>query len=466
MRNILFVFIMLFIGIGAKVFSQRVGIGVPQPESILHILSEPWMKERLETSTLLPASFIGHDPLGVLSLTSGAYFGTNVWIYEEGQDAYKMLLHRTNQAIEFRTRATGETQFTRFRIGVNGNVSIGNIQPQQNLSVEQGVNLDQANVGNGFAPVIRFGSSSAEGLGSRRPAGEGQFGMDLVTGGLSRMRINNDGKIGFSDVSPIGMLSVPNDIVINQSETGNGVHLGFGNNTGNGIGLGKVDNVTYRINFFTNGTIKAYITQGGNLHIGNTTTGDKLNVDGNMVGSRFSGTDWIVDRSGVNTGGWGASNPFIRFGSLATGEGIGSKRTSGDGIWGIDFYTASQRRMSILNGGTIDVAGNLILPNNKGAIRSTGSANEKLVYTSVNLNRTFTPNETHSFLVNFSESFSTPPDVWVVNRGPGAGQGGWAEVVTTITDVTNTQCRVYMYNTFASNQLVNMVLRIAAMGPQ
>jgi hypothetical protein len=463
----LFIFLSWLLLCGHAQINGQVGIGTPLPASILHIFSEDWTKTRYENTSLQPALFVGHDPAGTLTFSSGEYFGFNTWVYQhQSFGAYKILLHRLNNAIEFRTRAPMDAENTRLRIGVQGNVSIGNIQPQQNLSVEQGVNLDQANTGNGFAPTLRFGSSSADGLGSRRIAGEGQNGIDFVTAGLSRMRINNDGRVGLSDVSPIAMFSLPNDMVINQSETGNHPHLGFGNNTGNGIGLGKVDNVTYRMNFFANGSVRAYISQAGNLHIGNTTTGDKLNVDGNMSLSRFSGTEWMVDRTDANTGAWGASNPVIRFGSVATGEGIGSKRNSGDRRWGIDFYTSSQRRMSVLNNGTLDLTGNLFVQNNKGVLRSTGSSNEKLVYTSASLNRTFGPNETFSFLVNFSETFSSPPDVWVVNRGPGAGQGGWAEVLITITDVTNTQCRVWVFNTFGSNQLVNMALRVAAMGPQ
>ncbi|MFN0213586.1 MAG: hypothetical protein ACKVT2_04970 [Saprospiraceae bacterium] len=45
----------------------------------------------------------------------------------------------------------------------------------------------------------------------------------------------------------------------------------------------------------------------------------------------------------------------INLGQIASGEGIGSKRTSGGNQWGLDFYTAGSNRMRIDNNGKVAI---------------------------------------------------------------------------------------------------------------
>jgi hypothetical protein len=62
-----------------------------------------------------------------------------------------------------------------------------------------------------------------------------------------------------------------------------------------------------------------------------------------------------VDVRDVNDG---VASPGLAFG-LRSGEGIASKRTVGGNRWGLDFYTAFTRRMSITNGGDVTFFGHV-----------------------------------------------------------------------------------------------------------
>lgn len=62
-----------------------------------------------------------------------------------------------------------------------------------------------------------------------------------------------------------------------------------------------------------------------------------------------------VDQGGVDAGAEGSGNYHgITFGS-GSGEGIGSKRTSGGNQYGLDFYTGYYNRLCITNGGDVGI---------------------------------------------------------------------------------------------------------------
>lgn len=91
-----------------------------------------------------------------------------------------------------------------------GNVGIGTTNPQKNLSVERGMNIDQAdgNIGSAAVNAITFGNSSGEGIGSKRNAGGNQWGLDFYTNSINRMSITNSGNIGIGTTTPIEKLQV------------------------------------------------------------------------------------------------------------------------------------------------------------------------------------------------------------------------------------------------------------------
>src|SRR5215203_514989 len=98
---------------------------------------------------------------------------------------------------------------------ISGNVGIGLIGPQKALSVNAALNVDQANANNGAVnPGITFGSSSGEGMASKRTAGGNQFGLDLYKGSAARVSITNAGNVGIGITTPGARLEVNGYIAI------------------------------------------------------------------------------------------------------------------------------------------------------------------------------------------------------------------------------------------------------------
>lgn len=105
---------------------------------------------------------------------------------------------------------TGVADFRLF-LQSGGNVGIGTPVPQQNLSVNAGLNIDQADKNGGtIAPGITFGSTSGEGIASARLGGPGknQGGLDFYTGFAARMSITQAGNVGLGTNAPESQLHI------------------------------------------------------------------------------------------------------------------------------------------------------------------------------------------------------------------------------------------------------------------
>jgi hypothetical protein len=100
--------------------------------------------------------------------------------------------------------------------GANGatatvSVGIGTNQPQQRLSVSDGLNIDQNNLfggGNlsssGTNNALIFGSGSGEGIASKRTSGGNQYGLDFYSNYISRMSISNSGVVSIYNLGAAG----------------------------------------------------------------------------------------------------------------------------------------------------------------------------------------------------------------------------------------------------------------------
>ncbi len=100
---------------------------------------------------------------------------------------------------------------TRFFIDVSGNVGIGTTNPPQKLSIAGGLNIDQLDANdNTLANGLRFGqgSSSGEGIASKRTANGNRFGLDFYTDSKPRMSITNGGAVGIGTTTPADQLDV------------------------------------------------------------------------------------------------------------------------------------------------------------------------------------------------------------------------------------------------------------------
>ena len=207
------------------------------------------------------------------------------------------------------------------------------------------------------------------------------------------------------------------------------------------VGNGTADNA--RSNAMT-------ILQNGSVGIGVTDPQQMLSV--------YDGMN--IDQHDANNG---TAVNGLRFG-VFSGEAIGSKRTAGGNMWGLDFYTNSVNRMSITNGGAVQINNNLTVQSGKGIIRNTDGTQSKKLSTTVLVSTSFLAGETKTFAVTWSEAFGAAPEAFVGNVTGGAG--GWAELVMTISGTSSTGATLYVYNPKTIGVSPNFNIKVVAIGAQ
>ncbi len=383
-------------------------------------------------------------------------------------------------------------------------VGIGTNNPQQRLSIDSTLVIDQGNFNNGSSLSLRLGSFSGEGIGSNRNSGSNVSGLDLWTGNQKRIQIFNNGnvRIGISADSTAKLavdgeikaaMIQGTDMVVDRTGANIGLWNGgnpsllFGNDaSGELISSSRSGSLnSFGLDFWAGGIARMSLTNSGNLGIGVRNPTHKLQVDGNIVANMVQGTDHVVDRTGANVGLWNSGNPSLLFGSDASGELISSSRTGSLNFLGLDFWTGGTAKMSLTNSGnlgigvrnptsklqvdgTILTTGSVVVQNNKGIIRNTGSTQLKQVITSVPVNYSSVSIPalgTVVIPVSWTENFSgTPVAAYVGNSTSGAG--GWAEVVMSISGASSTGCSLYIFNPRNSPTGPNFTINIVAIGPQ
>jgi len=136
---------------------------------------------------------------------------------------------------------------SRLFIQTGGNVGIGTTSPQQNLSVNAGLNIDQAAQNSGkLSPGLSFGSNSGAGIASNQSGGgTNPNGLDFYTGGSAKMSVASNGFIGIGTASPAtsldvatGLLHVGGNTGTTPSVTAQGAYVGWNAMTG---GTGETD---------------------------------------------------------------------------------------------------------------------------------------------------------------------------------------------------------------------------------
>jgi len=250
----------------------------------------------------------------------------------------------------------------------DGNVGIGTTVPQQNLSVNAGLNIDQAgkNGGGTLTPGLSFGSltgsntSSGEGIASNQSTGgKNPGGLDFYTNNAAQLSITNKGAVGIGTQAPGATLDVASGLLhIGGTESptvsAQGAYLGW--NGWNGGGTGETDFINNQglgtggfafMNTPPSGgppTTLMFITGSGNVGIGTTSPQQNLSVNAGLN----------IDQANQNPGG--TVSPGLTFG-YKSGEGIASCRTGGTNTYGLDFYTDFLPRMSLDNHGNLSLAG-------------------------------------------------------------------------------------------------------------
>jgi len=98
------------------------------------------------------------------------------------------------------------------------------------------------------------------------------------------------------------------------------------------------------------GSIQVSAVPGGSGNYVQNTTTQQTGTNFNISGNGSIGNNLLIDAANANAG---FLSPGINLGG--GGEGIASKRTSGGNQFGLDFFTGSQRRISITNGGNVGI---------------------------------------------------------------------------------------------------------------
>ena len=294
-------------------------------------------------------------------------------------------------------------------------VGIGTNSPQQKLSVDSTVVIDQGGYNIGTAPALSFGSSSGEGIGSIRAVGSNRYGLDLYTSFQKRLQIYNNGNVSIGSTDSTQKLAVGGTI-LGTTLFGKDVIVDrAGENAGN------------------------YAFNDPGLFFGGNNTGE-------FISSSRSGT-----KNPYGLDFWTGEQPRM---SLAN-----------NGNFGIGVRNPTNK---LEVDGTILTTGNVVVQTNKGIIRNNGSTQLKQVVTSIPVNYS-SPNipslGTVQFHINWAENFSgTPVAAYLGNVTSGAG--GWAEVVMTIAGVTSTGCDIYVFNPRSIAFGPNFIVNIVAVGPQ
>lgn len=199
------------------------------------------------------------------------------------------------------------------------------------------------------------------------------------------------------------------------------------------------------------------VLQNGNVGIGT------LNPSHQLVVAKSIRIDDDDDNDGTTVNS-------LFFGNAASGEAIGSKRTSGGNRWGLDFYTNSINRMNISNTGvvtmtnTLNVNGNITVQNGKGLVRSTSSTQQKIQTVTVSVNVSLPANTATSINFTWPESFTGSPVAHVGNVT--SGSGGWADVITTLSAISATGGTLNVSNPRSTSTSINFSIVIIGIGGQ
>jgi len=299
-------------------------------------------------------------------------------------------------------------------------VGIGTNQPISKLSIDSGLNIDQANV-NGFAleSALTFGNNKKVGIGSRRTPGPNQAGLDFYTQGSRRMVIDSFGNVGIGTTTPSARLDVSGSTSIG----GSAYVFGY-----LGIGTSSPDYA------FDNRNGYNYMAYG--LGIGILPSGSyKLDVDGGPVRMR---QDVRID---------GILNPnnALTIGNNATVDGNLT-------------VTGSVT-------GDLTVSGDLKVNANKGIVRSHNSTQVKVVRTSVTLSANIGAGGAVDSGDFGFEAFSVAPQVYVGNM-ISANNSSWASLEFIPFDVDTNSCKFRVFNHGSSSVNVQVSYSVLIIGPE
>jgi hypothetical protein len=253
----------------------------------------------------------------------------------------------------------------KMRLLQNGNLGIGTDSPDFALDIEAVSSGVQLQIGrtNTSAGSTWMGSDS-----NGFHLGVGTYGAGNSVTDPNGFTVLTSGNVGIGTVSPTSKLDISDAVDRVMNSNGEGQFEITGNGYTFGIAMGNTTTALYHnsdvrsLTLGTNETPRLTILGGGNVGIGVTSPGAKLDVDGSI---RLSTSGTVEGRSypyTTNIGsGADATTTYLIAGSTASlvtsidlaGASAANPKT-------IIFKTASTERMRITSGGRVEVAGNVL----------------------------------------------------------------------------------------------------------
>ena len=256
-----------------------------------------------------------------------------------------------------------------FTINSSGNVGIGNTSPSRKLQVEGSI-AQSGSTWNGNTRIHTYPDNYHSWYYHSSLLG-GQGSADVMTyyqnfvirheDSTNVLVINGSGSVGIGTAAPASKLHVYNGEAIIATST-DGLKLSY--SVGNSSGIIDTAFSDNNLEFRTNGTAKMWIANGGNVGIGTTSPGYKLDVAGD-----FRSTGNIRSNNGTvdNILSW-TSEPAGVVGTLSNHpeafwtNGSEKMRITASGKVGIGTTNPTQR---------LSVAGNTDLGNSVGSTLSS-----------------------------------------------------------------------------------------------
>lgn len=252
-------------------------------------------------------------------------------------------------------------------VNAAGDVGIGSVSPEGKLHVLRNLAgvvtadsnslLNIENSTNAYLTIltpdagergILFGEPSSNVAGGilYNSAGTPDGLQFRTNGNATRLVIDAQGEVGIGVTNPAAPLEIAFGGRILQMRNDGGLVPGL-NLTGSGGNLGIL-RVRNKIEMFPNdaGTTAA------SIDLRSAAGAVNINLDGGIGNIDANGA---IRVDGANTNVGTTAGGVLRFGAGGSGEAIASKRNATGNQFGLDFYTAGNKRLSITNPGAVGI---------------------------------------------------------------------------------------------------------------